>query len=144
MPRSSCRPSSTRSSRTTASRPPKLRLEAWLAVTGVVLWAIAAISLLAGRGLAGYGRVGLYPLYGFAGLLGWALGNLYVVRRRPFGKPVRRRLLPVYLLAPPSVLALVWATAPLAQQQSVPLAPIWASAIFGIFFCVPVSFARGR
>lgn len=79
-------------------------------------------------------------------ILGWGLGNLYVVRTRDAGRalerPLRRLLLPVYLLSPPGVLFLAWATASEEWQIGVPLAPVLASGIFVLLFLVPVSFAR--
>ncbi len=98
--------------------------------------------MLAGRGLAGIADIGLYPLYGFGGILGWGLGNLYIARVRRFDRPVRRLLLPVYLLTPPGVLFVTWATTTVEMQRAIPLAPLYAAGVFGVLFLVPISFAR--
>ncbi|MCZ6508340.1 MAG: hypothetical protein O7A04_09885 [Acidobacteria bacterium] len=55
---------------------------------------------------------------------------------------IKRILLPVYLLPPPGVLFLLWATANENLQVGAPLAPVYASGIFAILFLVPVTFAR--
>jgi len=98
---------------------------------------------MTGRSLAGLSHSGLYFLYGLALVLGWGLGNLYVARTRDDLKAVKRLMLPVYLLTPPGVLFLTWATASATLQAGVPLAPVYASGIFVILFLVPVTFARG-
>jgi hypothetical protein len=56
--------------------------------------------------------------------------------------PLKRLLLPAYLLSPPGLLFLLWSTAAVATQRAVPMAPVYASAVFGIMFLVPLSFAR--
>ena len=113
-----------------------------MATLGLGAWLVSLIALLAGRGLAGLTRIGLYPLYGSALVLGWGLGNLYVARTRGEIKALKRLLLPVYLLTPPGILFLMWATASMTLQVGIPLAPVYACGIFGILFLVPVTFAR--
>ena len=111
-------------------------------VLGLSAWCVSLVALLAGRGLAGLTPMGLYPLYGSASVLGWGLGNLYVARTRGEVRALKRILLPVYLLTPPGVLFLMWATASVTLQFGIPLAPVYASGIFVILFLVPVTFAR--
>lgn len=111
---------------------------------GLSAWCVALAALLTGRGLAGMSRMSLYPLYFSGAVMGWGLGNLYVARTRSALRAVKRILLPLYLLTPPGVLFLLWATADDLYQKMIPLAPVYASGVFAIFFLVPVSFARQR
>jgi hypothetical protein len=59
-------------------------------------------------------------------------------------KALKRVVLPAYLLAAPGLLFLLWSTATAASQHAVPMAPVYASAVFGVMFLVPLSFARSR
>jgi hypothetical protein len=119
------------------------RFEIILLALGLAGWSVSLVSLLGGRSLAGLTPVGLYALYGTASVLGWGLGNLYVARARGEARVIRRVLLSLYLLAPPGVLFALWATARTQLQIGAPLAPVYASGIFGVLFLVPLTFARG-
>jgi hypothetical protein len=105
---------------------------------------VSLVSVLGGRSLAGTTPIGLYSLYATASIVGWGLGNLYVARARGEAQVIRRILLSLYLLAPPGVLFALWATARAPLQVGAPLAPVYASGIFGVLFLVPLTFARGR
>lgn len=111
---------------------------------GLLAWGGSLAGLLGGRPLAGLTAIGLYPLYAWAAALGWGVGNLYVARTQGAVKPLRRVLLPAYLLAPPGLLFLLWSTAGVAAQHAVPMAPVYASGVFAVMFLVPLSFARSR
>ncbi len=113
-----------------------------LAVVGVGSWLVAIVARLSRLGLAGLTDLSLYPLYAAAGVLGWGLGNVWVVRRRGLAASARRALLPVYLLAPVGVLFLAWSTTDAGRQLAIPLAPVYAAGVFAVLFLVPVSFAR--
>jgi len=89
---------------------------------------------------AGRAPVGLYALDGVAAAGGWLCGNLFVSARRSGGR--RGTLLLVYLIGPSGPLYLLFTLAPLEMQTIVPLAPLWAFAVFVLFFLVPVSFRR--
>lgn len=89
--------------------------------------------------LPGVLDLGLYPLYGLAAGLGWFLGNVYLHRRRRLLRPARRRLLPLYLLAPPGVLYLLRSLASVEAQRAAPLVPLLAFAVYITFFLVPLS-----
>jgi hypothetical protein len=74
-------------------------------------------------------------------MLGWLAGNLYVGRERRSGSS-RRLLLPLYLGGPPGFIWLYWVLEPRWARLANPLAPVWALAVFGIFFLVPVTLRR--
>ena len=87
--------------------------------------------------------LGLYPLYSLAGAMGWVLGNVYLHRRRRLYRRPRRRLLTLYLLAPPGILYLVRSLAPLPEQRLAPLVPLLAFSVYLVFFMVPLSLGGG-
>lgn len=116
-----------------------MRLEVVLLGLFVVAWCLALLSVAAGLPLAGLAPLSLYQLYGIAAAAGWLGGNLYVQRARKLPKLLRRRILLIYLLGPPSVIYLLRTMAPAAEQGAVPLAGIWAFGVLTIFFMVPVS-----
>lgn len=89
---------------------------------------------------AGKAPVGLYLLDGVAAAGGWLCGNLFVSARRAGGR--RGPLLLVYLIGPGGPLYWLFTLAPSEVQRTVPLAPLWAFAVFVLFFLVPVSFRR--
>ncbi len=108
----------------------------------LVLWAVALVSVAIGLPLAGSLPLTLYQLYGIAAALGWLHGNVYVQRARSLPRPLKRRLLLIYLLGPPSLVYLLRTMAPAEEQAAAPLAGIWAFAVLTIFFLVPVTFRR--
>ena len=115
-----------------------------LVAVGLVAWGVSLGAVMGGRSLAGTTPISLRVLYGLALVLGWGLGNLYVARTRGALKPVRRILLPAYLLAPAGFLFLLWSTAAQEAQRAIPMAPVYASGIFAVLFLVPLSFSRTR
>ncbi len=119
-----------------------LRLELSLTALFSLCWASSIALAVAGAPLAGTLPIGLYHLYGLGAFGGWLTGNVYVHRARVLGGALRRRLLSLYLLGPPGVLFLLDALAPRDQQATVPLAPLYATAIYAVLFMVPVSFRR--
>ena len=109
--------------------------------------ASALFVVLAKLGLwsvAGSIRIGLYPLYSVAAIGGWLSGNLYVWRIRQPARPSGALLLTVYLVAPAGLLAMLRAMAPLGEQATAPLVPLFSWGIFLVFFLVPVSLASTR
>ena len=104
-----------------------------------VCWLAALASFVGLLPIAGLLDLGLYQYYGLAAFLGWLAGNVYLQRAQRVPKPLRRRLMLVYLLGPPGLLYLVRALAPLTTQAFAPLAPLYASGVFAIFFLVPLS-----
>jgi len=117
------------------------RPEYLLGVSASVVWALVVVAQLRPELLAGLVDLGLYPLYSVAAVLGWLAGNVFVVRlRSPDSRRHRRRLLLVYLLGPPAFVYLLRVAAPLATQTAAPLVPLYAFAVYGVFFLVPVSF----
>ena len=113
----------------------------------LAIWTVALASLLGLLPTAGLLDLSLYQLYGVAVALGWLAGNVYVSRSRHIPKPLRRRLLMVYLLGPPGIFYLVRSLASLNLQAQAPFAAIYACGVFFVFFLVPVTFkgsAPGR
>ncbi len=108
----------------------------------LVAWCLALLSVAAGLPLAGVAPLSLYQLYGIAAAAGWLGGNLYVQRARRLPGPIRRRVLLVYLLGPPSLVYLLRTMAPAAEQAAVPLAVVWSFGVFAILFLVPVTLRR--
>lgn len=96
-------------------------------------------SLLGLLPTAGLFDLTLYQLYGVAAALGWVAGNVYVKRSRRFPKPVRSRILLIYLLGPPGVIYLLRSLAPYEVQAVAPMAAIYGCGVFFIFFLVPVT-----
>jgi hypothetical protein len=83
-------------------------------------------------------RLTLTELFSAAAALGWAAGMVFVQLTRHLAGPPRRRLFLLSFFGPPSVLFLAVAMGRLDLQA--PLAVLWALCVFGIFYCVPVSF----
>ena len=112
-----------------------------LSLLGVFLavWTVALASLAGVLPTDGLLDLSLYQLYGVAVALGWLAGNVYVNRSRRVPKPLRRRLLLVYLLGPPGIIYLVRSLASLNVQAQAPFAAIYACGVFFLFFLVPVS-----
>lgn len=104
------------------------------------LWLAAILGQIGLLPLAGTFRLDLYPLYSLATVLGWLSGNVYVVRQRFLPRDrFRRRVLMSYLFGPPSLLYLLRTLAPAEIQGLAPLVPVYAMAVYGIFFLVPVT-----
>jgi hypothetical protein len=122
-----------------AARRPLLRLEVALLAFCVAALAIVAAARVGWIAIAGSLPLGLYPYYSLAAVGGWLSGNVLLLRSRS----VRRRssLGPLYILlyalAPAGPLWLVRAMAPTAVQAQAPLVPLYACAVFLIFFMVP-------
>ena len=108
----------------------------------VVAWCLALVSVAAGLPLAGQVPLSLHQLYGIAAAAGWLGGNVYVQRVRRLPQAIRRRVLLIYLLGPPSVIYLLRTMAPVSEQAAAPLAGVWAFGVIVLFFMVPVSLRR--
>jgi hypothetical protein len=104
-----------------------------------VCWLAALASFVGLLPIAGLLDLGLYQYYGLAAFLGWLTGNVYLQRAQRVPKPLKRRLMLVYLLGTPGFLYLVRALAPITTQAIAPLASLYASGVFAIFFLVPVT-----
>lgn len=105
------------------------------------LWIVALLELFGVLPLAGGWPLSLYGLYGTAAFLGWIAGNVWVHRRKQVPRETAPWLLMVYFFGPPSTVYLIRALAPEAHRAAAPLVPIYAFAVYAIFFLVPVSFA---
>lgn len=103
------------------------------------VWVLVILHLLGLVPLGGHLELSYRGLYAIAGMLGWLSGNLYLYRARGLVRPARTRFLLIYLLGPPALLNLLRALAPAEEQAAVPLIPLYALAVFGIFFLVPVT-----
>ncbi len=119
-----------------------MRLEVLLLGLFVATWCLALLSAAAGLPLAGLAPLSLYQLYGIAAAAGWLGGNLYVQRARKLPRMIRKRVLLIYLLGPPSLIYLLRTMAPAGEQGAAPLAGLWAFGVLAIFFMVPVSLRR--
>jgi hypothetical protein len=108
----------------------------------LVCWAIDLAVLLGLIELAGNLPLTLYGLYSVAVALGWLFGNLYVRRARGLSATLRRRLLVLYFLGPPSLLNLLRSMTPLDFQKEAPLVPLYAFGVFAILFLVPVTLIK--
>ena len=104
-----------------------------------VCWLAALASFGGLLPLAGLLDLGLYQYFGLAAFLGWLAGNVYQQRSRQVPKPLRRRLMLIYLLGTPGFLYLIRAMAPLTTQALAPLAPVYATGVFAVLFLVPVT-----
>jgi len=100
---------------------------------------VALFVQLTGLPFAGSLPMGLYQFYGVAAFLGWLSGNVYVYRTRGLPGALRRRILLVYLLGPPGIFYILRSMAPITSQIAVPLAPVYATAVFAMLLLVPVT-----
>jgi hypothetical protein len=105
----------------------------------LAVWTVALAALIGLLPTAGLLDLTLYQLYGIAAALGWVAGNVYVSRSRRFPRPVRSRILLIYLLGPPGILYLLRSLASPEVQSAAPLAAIYSCAVFFVFFLVPVT-----
>ncbi len=112
-----------------------------LGLLGVFLaiWTVALAAMVGLLPAAGLLDLNLYQLYGVSAALGWLAGNVYVTRSLRFLKPVRRRVLLIYVLGPPGIIYLLRALASYDLQASAPLAAVYGSGVFFILFLVPVT-----
>jgi hypothetical protein len=112
-----------------------------LGLLGVFLavWTVALASLVGLLPAAGLLDLSLYQLYGICAALGWVAGNIYVSRSRRFPKPLRSRILLIYLLGPPGLIYMLRALASNEVQAAAPLAAIYGCAVFFVLFLVPVT-----
>jgi hypothetical protein len=115
-----------------------------LGLLGVFLavWTVALASLVGLLPAAGLLDLTLYQLYGTAAALGWVAGNIYVTRSGRYPKPVRSRVLLIYLFGPPGIIYLLRSLASAELQAAAPLAAIYGCGVFFIFFLVPVTLKR--
>ncbi len=109
------------------------------AVVGLFLacWIVVLLDLFGVVSLAGHLPLGLYPLYSLAVSLGWGGGIVYARLR---GRLEPKRRFPGYLvcvLGPFSLVVLLRAMAPVAEQEAAPLVPIFAFGVFAVFFLLP-------
>ena len=116
-----------------------MRLELILVALFLVCWSIVLVQMVGVLPMAGSLDLGLRGLYSTAVAMGWLSGNVYVHRSRGLPRELRRRLLLIYLLGPPSLLALLRAMAPVQAQRAAPIVPLYAAIVFAILFLVPVS-----
>jgi hypothetical protein len=115
-------------------------LGAALAGFFLACWVLFFLHLLGWAPLTDRLSLSLYALYSAASALGWAAGAVYVQRTRRLNGAARLRIFLLTFFGPPSLLFLLRAMAPLPTRQAAPLVPVWALAVFGLFFFVPVSF----
>jgi hypothetical protein len=93
-------------------------------------WVVFFLHLLGWTPLTGRLSLSLYALYSAASALGWVAGMLYVQRTRRLNGAARRPIFLLTFFGPPSLLFLLRAMAPLANQEAAPLVPVWALAVF--------------
>ncbi len=118
------------------------RLELYLLGFFFACWITFFTLAIAGYPLAGLLPLGLYELYGVAALTGWLIGNVFVHRSRDWSRVARTRFLLILLLSPGGLFYLLWSFGSDSDRAAVPFAPLYAFAVFAVFFLVPVSFRR--
>lgn len=116
-----------------------MRLELILVALFLACWSIVLLQMVGVLSMAGTLEMGLRGLYSTAVAVGWLAGNVYVHRSRGLPRELRRRMLLIYLLGPPSLLALLRSMASLDAQLAAPIVPLYASIVFAILFLVPLS-----
>ncbi len=123
----------------------ELQLEIILLGVFSVSWLLALVVLLGLVPVAGTLDLDLYSFYSVAAVSGWLSGNVYVHRlqRLPADR-YRKRLLLSYLVGPPSWLYILRALAPRAVQSAAPVVPLYAFAVYCLFFLVPVTLRATR
>jgi len=128
-----------------SGRAGELKIEAALLIVFSVAWVAVILVLLGRLPVAGTLHLDLYTLYGFAAVLGWLTGNLYVLRRprMPPGA-YRTQVLISYLLGPLAFVYLLRASAPASALKAAPLVPLYAFFVYWIFFLVPVTLRATR
>lgn len=102
-------------------------------------WTVALAAMLGLLPTAGLLNLSFYQLYGVAAFLGWLSGNVFVQRSRRAPRPLRSRLLLIYLLGPPALIYLLRSFAEVTLQAQAPLAAVYACGVYFIFFLVPVT-----
>jgi len=118
------------------------KLERGVLAIGLLAWPVAALFLL-GRGpWRGLYSASLYQYFAFASILGWVAGNLCVLRRRGAPPDWAKRLVWLYLFCPPAILFLARGLAATPEQLRAPFAPLYAVAVYAIFFALPLSFRK--
>lgn len=108
----------------------------------LALWTVALAALVGVLPTAGLLNLSLYQLYGVAAFLGWLAGNVYVHRTKRLLKPLRRRILLIYLFGPPGSIYLLRSLASLEVQATAPFAAIYGCGVYFIFFLVPITLRR--
>ena len=116
-----------------------LRLEVSLLGIFLAIWSVALMAYVGLLPAAGLLDLSLYQLYGISAATGWLSGNVYVARGRRLPRPVRRRVLLVYLLGPPAVIYLIRSLASFDVQAAAPMAAVYGCAVYCVFFLVPVT-----
>ena len=116
-----------------------MRLELGLVALFFVSWLVGLLQYFGWLPVSGSFSLGLRGLFAFAAALGWVAGNVYVHRSRGLPRLLRRRLVLIYLFGPPGLLFLLRSLAPKALLAAAPLASLYATLVFSIFFLVPVS-----
>ena len=118
------------------------RLEVSLLGLFLAIWTVALLAYVRLLPAAGLLDLSLYQLYGISAAAGWLFGNVHVARSRQFPRPMRRRVLLIYLLGPPAAIYLIRSLASLEVQAAAPLAAVYGCAVYLVFFLVPVTLKR--
>lgn len=124
---------------TRSGRSLSLRVELVLLALFFACWLVGFLQWFGLVPRAGSLELGLRGLFSLAAALGWLAGNVYVPRRRGLPAELRRRILLIYLLGPPGLLFVLRSMAPFEEQMAAPLASLYATIVYAIFFLVPVS-----
>jgi len=120
------------------------RTETILGAFFLATWIVAGVYRAGWVGAPGL-RWDFYGQFAFAACWGWLVGNLYVLRLRtiPAENRTKRRLfLPLYLVVPAGVVALVRSMEVEELRVAAPLVGWLALGIHALFFFVPVSLRR--
>jgi hypothetical protein len=119
--------------------PTIFRLELVLLGFFIACWIVFFAVALSGYPLSGAIAMDLYQLYGIAALVGWLSGNIFVQRSQRWERRSRQRVLLIFLLSPGGLYYLLWALGSELDRSGAPFAPLYAFAVSGILFLVPVT-----
>jgi hypothetical protein len=121
-----------------------MSLRVGVQVLFVVIWSLALAAHFGLLYLEDLIKMNLYQYFGIAAFLGWLSGNAYSYRWKKSSEETRRPDVWGYVLAPPGLIYLLHAANDLELQRQVPLAPIYASAVFGVMFLVPTTLGKTK
>ncbi|MEM8963916.1 MAG: hypothetical protein AAGD38_20700 [Acidobacteriota bacterium] len=113
------------------------RIDLITAVVCTAVWVVALLANVSILPLADRLGLSLYHYYSIAAVLGWIVGNVFVLRMKL--RTNGRWIWLIYLFGPPGWLFVLWAMAPRTLQEAAPMVALYAFVVYLIFFLVPVT-----